>query len=305
MSETEVNPTPAPMPPTDPAAPAVPAVPAALAALADVAAPVDAAPPAEAPGLALPTDPAVPGRKHRTALRAGAAVVAAALLGVGLGVGIIKVEYDDVSPAALPAPAATPSASASPSYGAKSNGSHFGAMRDLLVPVPSGYSLGPDAGAYGNDTELTEDQRKGWVEDEVRGLPPKLQDAVRKEWQQYPLKGGGVRSLVDQGENLVVTVWLLQYHQDAVKADNAWVGALGSDSGLFRVGPDIPGHSEAHCYLPFAAPGDQIDSLICSAAEGDLRVEMRVEGIAPLPKDKAVTIFNQQLDRLARPGASA
>ncbi len=258
--------------------------------------------------VAEPSAPAEParvvGRRPGPAMRAGAAVVAAALLGVGIGVGIIKVEYDDAAPVAAPAAGATPGASASPSFGAKSNGSHFGSMRDLLVPVPSGYKLGPDSGAYGNDTELTADQRTAWTEDAVRGYPQKLQDAIRNEWQQYPLKGAGVRSLAVDSDDFTATIWLLQYHQDAVKADNAWVGALSSDSGLFRIGPDVPGHSEAHCYLPFAEPGAKIDRMICSAAEGDLRVEMRVEGVAPLPKDKAVTIFNQQLDRLARPGAS-
>ncbi|MDH6577452.1 hypothetical protein [Kitasatospora sp. MAP5-34] len=255
-------------------------------------------------GTPTVTPAGTPGRRPGPALRIAAAVVAAALLGVGIGVGVIKVEYDDAAPTAAPAPAALPSASASPSFGAKSNGTHFGSMRDLLVPLPEGYTLGPDDGAYGNDTELTADQRTAWIEDSVRGYPQKLQDAIRSQWQQFQLKGAGIRSYVSPDTSFTVTMWLLQYHQDAVKADNTWVSVLGSDSGLFRIGPDIAGHSEAHCYLPFADPGAKIDRLICSAAEGDLRVEMRVEGIAPLPKDKAVTIFNQQLDRLARPGAS-
>jgi len=298
MSETAVNPNDAvdttdPVPATD-AVPATEAVPTAEAVI-----------PAQVSTETIP-EPAPVGEPRRTpglALRAGAAVVAAALLGVAIGVGIIKTEYDDPAPAAAPAPTAT--APASPAFGAKSNGTHFGSMRDLLIPVPTGYKPGPDAGAYGNDTELTEEQRKAWIEDSIRGLPSKLQDALRKDWQESRLKGGGVRSIVTDERDVVVTIWLLQYHQDAVKADNAWVGALGSDSGLFRLGPQIPGHNEAHCYLPDARPGQKVDSMICSAAEGDIRVEMQVEGLAPLPKDKAVTIFNQQLDRLARPGASA
>ncbi|AUG78742.1 hypothetical protein CFP65_3972 [Kitasatospora sp. MMS16-BH015] len=252
---------------------------------------------------AAPTAPAA--RRGGFALRAGAAVLAAALLGVGIGEGILKVAYPEPSGSVAAAPAPAPSASAPPAFGAKSDGTHFGSLRDLLAPMPAGYLPGPDAGAYGNDTELTEDQRKSWVEDSVLGLPAKLQQGVRDHWKELRLKGAGVRSYTSTGDDLVVTVWLLQYHQDAVKADNAFVEALGSDSGLFRTGPDVPGHAEAHCYLPYAAPGDAIDSLVCSAAEGDLRVEMRVEGVAPLPKSKAVTLFTQQLDRLARPGAQA
>ncbi|MGK4582250.1 hypothetical protein [Kitasatospora sp. HPMI-4] len=247
--------------------------------------------------------------KPGPALRAGAAVVAAALLGVGIGVGILKVRYGDPAPEAAAraaVPTTAPSASAGSSYGAQSNGTHFGSMRDLLLPVPDGYRLGPDAGAYGNDTELTDDQRKAWVDDQIRSLPGGLRDDVRKVWQDAPLKGGGVRSYADAGGgDFVITVWLLQYHQDAVKADNAFVGAMASDSGLFRAGPQVPGHQEAHCYLPSAPPGDKLDALVCSAAVGDLRVEAQVEGVAPLPKDKVVTLLRRQLDRLALPGASA
>ncbi|KJK56349.1 hypothetical protein [Saccharothrix sp. ST-888] len=253
--------------------------------------------------------PRAPGANPGLALRAGAAVVAAALLGVGIGVGILKVRYDDPAPAtaaSAPASAAPPSASAGPSSGAKSDGTHVGSMRDLLLPMPAGYQLGPDAGAYGNDTELTDDQRRAWAEDMVRTMPEKLRDDVRKVWQDVPLKGAGVRSYATSPTgDLVVTVWLLQYHQDAVKADNAFVGAMASDPGLFREGPQIPGHQEAHCYLPAAPPGDKLDELICSAAVGDLRVEAQVEGVAPLPKDKVVTLLRRQLDRLALPGASA
>jgi hypothetical protein len=242
--------------------------------------------------------------KRGFALRAGAAVVAAALLGVGIGAGILKVAYPapdgPVAAQAGPAPTASPK----PSFGANSSGYHFGSMRDLLVPVPEGYQPGPDSGAYGNDTELTADQRTAWVEDAVRGLPVKLQQGVRDRWKELQLRGAGVRSFRSAQGDLNVTMWLLQYQKDAVKADNAMVEAFGSDSGLFRTGPDVPGHTEAHCYLPYADPGAQIDQLICSAAEGDLRVEMRVEGVAPLPKSKAVTLFVQQLDRLASPGAS-
>ncbi|GAA2133977.1 hypothetical protein GCM10009760_10740 [Kitasatospora kazusensis] len=294
MSETTVtdHQTPEPEP--------VPQAPAALAPAPELATTVEAEAEAETETEAA----AAPRRKAGPALRIGAAVVAAALLGVGIGVGILKTEYDDPAPVAAPAPAATATAPAGPSYGAKSNGTHFGSMRDLLVPMPAGYSLGPDSGAYGNDTELTADQRTAWIEDDIRSLPQKMQDAIRKDWQQYQLKGAGIRSYVAPGQDFTVTMWLLQYHQDAVKADNTWVGVLSSDSGLFRIGPDVPGHADAHCYLPFAEPGVKIDRLICSAAVGDLRVEMRVEGVAPLPKDQAVTIFNQQLDRLALPGAS-
>ncbi|GAA5006385.1 hypothetical protein [Kitasatospora paranensis] len=324
MSDTAVNPPGGPAPLESPAVPPetaahpVPAdadapstdVPAETAPLADAPpadapladAPVEDAPVEDAPVLEVP--PAAR-RRPSFAVRATAAVVAAALVGVGIGVGILKVRYDDEPVVAAGPTAAAPGPSASPAFGAKSNGTHFGSFRDLLLPVPDGYRLGPDAGAYGNDTELTEAQRKSWMEDEIRGLPTKLQDSLRKVWQDTPLKGGGVRSLAASDDTLVATVWLLQYHQAAVKADDAWVSTLGSDTGLFRLGPQVPGHTEAHCYLPALPPGSEVDSLQCSAALGDLRVVFQVDGVAPLPKDRLVTLFAEQLDRLAIPGATA
>jgi hypothetical protein len=304
VSDTAVNPPGGPAPLESPAVPpedAVHPVPAG----ADT--PTGAAPLVDAPRADVPPVAAPPAARRRPsfAVRATAAVVAAALVGVGIGVGILKVRYDDGPVVAAGPTAAAPGPSASPAFGAKSNGTHFGSFRDLLLPVPDGYHLGPDAGAYGNDTELTEAQRRSWMEDEIRGLPTKLQDSLRKVWQNTPLKGGGVRSLAASDDELVATVWLLQYHQAAVKADDAWVSTLGSDTGLFRLGPQVPGHSEAHCYLPALPPGSEVDSLQCSAALGDLRVVFQVDGVAPLPKDKLVTLFAKQLDRLAIPGATA
>ncbi|MFJ8040255.1 hypothetical protein ACIRBX_07055 [Kitasatospora sp. NPDC096147] len=255
------------------------------------------------------TKPTEPKAGRQFALRAGAAVVAAAVVGVGIGIGILRTQYPERSVVAAPVgqPSALPSASASPSpsFGTRENGSHFGSLRDLLLPLPDDHRVGPDAGAYGNDTELTEEQRKGWVEDQIRDLPEKLRDRLRQDWQETPLTGAGVRSYVAADRSYVVTIWLLRYHQEAVKADTAWQNVLGSDSGLYRLGPNVAGHDQARCFLPSAEPGAEIDHLICSAAEGDLRVEMEVEGVAPLPKEKTVDLFSRQLDRLARPGASA
>ncbi|MFB8235029.1 hypothetical protein ACFC58_00540 [Kitasatospora purpeofusca] len=85
---------------------------------------------------------------------------------------------------------------------------------------------------------------------------------------------------------------------------NEYTAVFTGDTGLFRTGPAVPGHPEAHCYLMPAAPSAPIDRMECSAAEGDLLVVLNAEGRAPLPKDAIVTLLTRQLDRLARPGAS-
>ncbi|GHF82589.1 hypothetical protein GCM10018790_70350 [Kitasatospora xanthocidica] len=267
--------------------------------------PTPAAETAAAPEAAVP-NPAAPVPGSRLLLRAGAATVAAALVGVAIGIGIIKTRYDDPAPATAAAPSAapTPTATATP-YGAKSNGSHFGALRDLLVPVPAGYELGPDDGVYGNDTELSGGQLAAELDAELQQIPKEKRDKLRSYWEGLHVKGTGVRTYLASGDDLLIGLKLRQFNQQEVQRINEYTAVFTGDTGLFRIGPTIPGHPEAHCYLMPAPPSAPIDYLECSAAEGDLLVVMNAEGVAPLPKDKIVALFTLQLDRLARPGATA
>ncbi|MFI8460476.1 hypothetical protein [Kitasatospora sp. NPDC085464] len=259
--------------------------------------------PAEVPAAEVPA-PAAPAPAARLLLRAGAATVAAALVGVAIGVGIIKTQYDDPAPAAAaPSTAPTPSATATP-YGAKSNGSHFGSLRDLLLPVPAGYEPGPDDGVYGNDTELNGEQLAAQLDAELQQVPKEKRDKLRSYWEGLHVKATGVRSYLAGGDDLVIGLKLRQFNQQEVQRINEYTAVFTGDTGLFRIGPSIPGHPEAHCYLMPAPPSAPIDYLECSAAEGDLLVVMNAEGVAPLPKDKIVALFTLQLDRLARPGAA-
>ncbi|GAB2740914.1 hypothetical protein [Kitasatospora kifunensis] len=271
-------------------------------------APAAPAPDAPAPEAPAPAAPAAP--RARFALRATAAVAAALLVGVGIGVAIIKVKYDDGSgPVAVSAPhgqSAAPSPSSPPNaYGAWSNGSHYGSLRDLLLPLPTGYQLGPDEGDYGNDSSLTPDQLNSYLDDRVKDVPKDQRDRVKAALRAQGRKGAGVRSYQSADGKLVATLWLDQFNQRSVEAENAFTGALGSDSGLFRQGPAVPGYPDARCFLPPQDPGAPLDEMECTAAVGDLLVSMHVEGVAPLPKSEAVSIFRQQLERLAIPGASA
>ncbi|MFF7453373.1 hypothetical protein [Kitasatospora sp. NPDC008115] len=254
------------------------------------------------------TVPAEPARgTSRRLLRVGGATVAAALVGVGIGVGIIEVRYDDTATpvaattaGAVAKPAPTPTATP---FGAKSNGNHFGSLRDLLLPMPDGYAPGPDDGIYGNDAEVTTDQLSTEFADELVGVPEEQQDKLRRFWEDLHVKATGVRTYRNQ--TVVLGIRLHQFNQQEVQKMNEYRAVFAGDTGLFRLGPAVPGHPEAHCYLMPAPPSAPIDRMECSAAEGDLLVVLTVEGVAPLPKDKIVNLLTQQLDRLARPGASA
>ncbi|MCG6494820.1 hypothetical protein [Kitasatospora sp. A2-31] len=285
-----VDATPAPAAPA-PAAPApAPAVPASAASAAE---PFPA--------------PAVPAASGRRLLRATGAVVAAALVGVVIGLGVIRTHYDGPAPAATAAaPTAAPAPTAGPTpFGAKSNGNHFGSLRDLLLPVPAGYALGPDEGGYGNDVELGADLLSAELDDGLQQIPKDKRDKLRQYWEGLHVKATGVRTYKAKGDDLVIGMKLRQFNQQEVQKQNEYTAVFTGDTGLFRIGPTVPGHPEAHCYLMPAPPSAPIDYLECSAAEGDLLVIMNAEGVAPLPKDRIVALFTQQLDRLASPGASA
>ncbi len=173
------------------------------------------------------------------------------------------------------------------------------------MPVPAGYRPGPDDGVYGNDTELNGEQLSAELDAELQQIPKDKRDKLRSYWEGLHVKATGVRTYLSTGDDLVIGLKLRQFNQQEVQRINEYTAVFTGDTGLFRIGPTIPGHPEAHCYLMPTPPSAPIDYLECSAAEGDLLVVMNAEGVAPLPKDKIVALFTLQLDRLARPGASA
>ncbi|MFJ9692548.1 hypothetical protein [Kitasatospora sp. NPDC101183] len=304
MTDETVTGTPAEPPAVPPAPPAVPATPPAVPPAAPPVQPAaapDGQPPADGPSAE--PQPSAPRPPLHPLVRAGAATVAAALVGVVIGVGIIKTRYDDPPlTAAAPAPAA-PAPTATP-YGAKSNGSHFGSLRDLLLPVPAGYEPGPDEGGYGNDTELSGRQLADQLDSELQQVPKAKRDKIRAYWEGLHVRGSGVRTYRTTANDLLIGLKLRQFNQQEVQRINEYTAVFTGDTGLFRVGPSVPGHPEAHCYLMPAPPSAPIDYLECSAAEGDLLVIMTAEGPAPLPKDKIIALYAAQLDRLAAPGAT-
>ncbi|MFJ5926809.1 hypothetical protein ACIQF6_29870 [Kitasatospora sp. NPDC092948] len=261
----------------------------------------DAAPVFAAPFADAPSAPAA--KPRRTVQKAVAAVVAAALVGVGIGEVIIKVHYKD-SPAPVAAVPA-PSASASEPWGAKSNGNHFGSMRDLLLPVPSGWRLGPDYKSIGNDNEIRDEDLATALQEIVADIPEKYRKDAEGVLSSLHLQAIGARSLVASDNRSMVTLVLSQFNQQAVAAENNSYGKWYTDNELYRLGPGVPGHPEAHCALPTLKAGDQLDYFQCYAGVGDLLVQMEVAEVAPLDQGTVVDLFRQQLERLATPGATA
>ncbi|MFE9428760.1 hypothetical protein ACFYNO_38100 [Kitasatospora sp. NPDC006697] len=280
---------------------------------------VEAAPTAP-PAPSAPTPPTAPQQDPtpeapattrwlpRAAAAATAGVLLAALAGVGIGYGIRQAQHDDDHTkhdaiAVAPTPAApAPAPSGKPATGT---------MSDLLLPVPAGFSLGLNGGDLGADTEngpdLTKEQQAAQLDAELDVLPQDQRAHAKAQLPAAGPKALGTRGYRSDDHQFVATIWLDQFASpaDAATASQAFDGAWSADATGYRVGPVVPGHQDAVCVLPRFQPGEPIDEMDCTATVGGLLVAMRVEGVIPEPTSEAVSLFRQQLERLALPGASA
>lgn len=266
-------------------------------------APAAAADAAEQPA-SEPSDPPEPGPAPRGGtgrrLARGAFSVALAVA-VGVGTGLAVLHVEKMRTGNTTASAATPSASASPSYGASWNGSHFGSLSALLLPVPDGYQPGPDVPGIGNDTVLTSDQYKSYFAQQYRELGSTQRDDLAKLLDLSRIKGYAVRTYRDSSGSQEIEMAVLQENQKTADFESRWQSAWEQATNSYRSGPSVAGYPKASCALPPTFPGDKLDELDCAAAVGDLMVTMTVHGPAPLSTDTAVGLFEQQLKRLAIP----
>lgn len=245
---------------------------------------------------ALPVS-AKPGRARWIALGA-AAVLSAVAVGGGVGFGVLQVSKKPAKPVA----SAAPKTPAGPTYGALSNGNHFGALRDLLVPVPVYENLGPDMYQFGNDSELDPAQYHQLWEKQFSFLSTADRTAMENGLAADHLKGIAVRSYQVSGQ-LVVWVQLSQENQDRAKSAAGTLKQLSDRTGMYRAGPAVPGFPAVRCFLPPLATGDKLDQLECNASVGDMLVTLDAQGTAPLDTASAIDLMRQQLTRLAIPGA--
>jgi len=244
-----------------------------------------------------PAAPRLRGARRRIAVRAGSVLVAMAIGAAG-GLVELHVVHDgkDGGTASAASASASPTA---PSYGAKSDGSHFGDLKDLLAPVPGGDSLGPDDAPWGSNTDLTPSQVLTAETSGIDGLTSKQRAAVKKLLTAERIRGAALRTYDLGGQ--AAEIMLLQANQKSVKFDKEFDAGFAAGTNLYRTGPAIPGHPSEHCMLPPTTPGDKLDSMECEVSVGDLLVDMHVDGPAPLDTSEAMDLLKQQLDRIAIP----
>ncbi|MEZ0064239.1 hypothetical protein ABIA32_000217 [Streptacidiphilus sp. MAP12-20] len=253
--------------------------------------------PAPVPGSAPASAPRTRGR-----FVALAAAFVLSALAVGGGTGALILANRTTS---TPAKPVAQKPYLAPAFGVRPDGSHFGPLDELLLPVPATDAPGADETSLGNFTVLTPSQYSTAFLEEYRFLDAGKRGDLQNRLGLSALQGYAVAGYADGDNGLAIRVTLMQEtpaHRDSAAA------ALRTLTGLtsgYRTGPNVSGYPHAHCYFPPNPFGSSssLDRLRCEDVEGDLLITMQVDGVSPIAESAATDFFRQQLTRLATPAA--
>lgn len=174
-----------------------------------------------------------------------------------------------------------------------------------LLPVPGGYTLGPDIGAFGNDAYLNSKKALALLRRGEAGLPSEAREQRREFVDKLDVQGMAMRSYEPEyGADAVVEIRLTRMsNEDAVKDLSSFQSALADAFSIFQEGPRVDRHENAKCFLLPGPDEDEpgVEEMFCTAYQGDTLVSLTAAGY-PLAQDEAATMLGNQLDRLAEGG---
>lgn len=264
-------------------------------------------------GAPVPAAPAP--QRRRTALLVAGALVAVAALGGG---GYALLGPGDGKP--LAKPTATPTGTPSPAkaYGVTAGGTHYGDLGRLLLPVGD-MEPGPDFAQYGNDTVLDAARAEKLVEegDGASHLSASERKEADAALEAMHIKGAALRTYSSEDGDQQYVITLVQVgNKLAAQAGPETFRKLAEGSAELRKGPAVAGHPHAVCVMPKGSSSSSsddgedgedgefgwLDAMYCQATEGDLMVQVLVDGPAPLSEDAAADVVARQLDRVQAPG---
>ena len=180
-------------------------------------------------------------------------------------------------------------------------------LRGTLVPFgPDGWDRGPDIAEFGSDTELSGRQATALRKESLRGLPRSQRRRLEKQIDKQHIKGMAMRSYVstlNAGGSVTVDIVLSQMgDRDAVKGIATFQNELLDAFKIFRRGPDIQGYKKAKCFLNPKSADEKIDTMVCSAYQGEVLVSLTAHAVKPLDSVSVATLLREQLNRIAEPG---
>lgn len=180
-------------------------------------------------------------------------------------------------------------------------GRHDNALSKLLLPVPGGYVLGPDADENGNDSYLTGKQATAQLKASGKGLTGKSRRDWEKRVDKLGVQGTAGRSYAGESLLVEVTVSTMKDHK-ALREMHTFSTGLFDDLPGVTKGPKIQGHAGTKCFLSKSEEKNGIDSMFCSAYEKDVLVSFALSGGRPLNKSAAASFIKDQLDHIDSPG---
>lgn len=251
----------------------------------------------------MPAPGARPARKRRGLFVAGW-LVSALAVGTGAGFGILaatgtsKTSMTGFGVPAVASPTPTPTPSPSVTSGVRPDGTHYGSVKDFLLPIPDGYKAGPDEGDFGNDGSIPADQADPTVELLFGSLPASDMSTAQGALTAGHMSDGAVRTYESQTGELDISVTVLRLDPAQSAESTKQFESVVKLSRAFRIGPKVPGHPDALCVLPATAVGETLDGMICLGTVGDTFAIARAEGSVPLDATAVTKLFGQQLDLL-------
>ncbi|MCJ0873648.1 hypothetical protein [Streptomyces sp. AP-93] len=266
--------------------------------------------PAEAVAAAevLPEPPAKPARRinrKAVALVAGGLTVAA-LVGGGVAASSAIADADREAPTAYWVPTGERMGETVEPGTVPAN-----ELTGKLLPIPAGFTLGPDLGANGKDFYVSGEKAVDGFKESRDGLSTTERKKRDEMLAGLKLKGLAGRSYT-KGEGRskgewVAEVRIMQADPKAVGNHAEIVKKILELTGDKREAPKVDGFPDAKCSL--MAMGEEgketIDSIDCTAVEGDVVVTFRAYGAKPFSTSDAVAFFKNQMSHLKTPGESA
>jgi hypothetical protein len=236
---------------------------------------------------------------RRQALFLTAWLASALAVGAACGFGILAATNTSKS-AANAGLAVAPSPTPSPSVtsGVRPDGTHYGSVKDFLLPIPDGYKPGPDEGGLGNDASVPPDQADPTVTLLFGALPASDMSNARGAMAAGHMSDGAVRTYVNEAGSLDIALTVLQLDPAQSAESTSQLERVVKQSRAYRTGPQVPGHTEALCVLPVTRVGDKLDAMTCLATVGDTFAIARAEGVVPLDMKAVTEMFGRQLDVL-------
>lgn len=181
--------------------------------------------------------------------------------------------------------------------GVRSDGSHYGSLFAYLLPMPTGWTPGPDVGELGDNNYVGASQLNTDLQNSLLNVPKSDMSSTKSTLTDLHLQGLAVRSMLNSDDSLELSFSLLQLDPKLASSDQKSLSILVDGLG-WRQGASIPGYPSADCVLPPELGSDTVDSMTCVASYGDVEVIVQAEGTTPLNQNTAVQLAAQQLNRL-------